>query len=137
MNAKQIADYLVSVLKENGFLVHRYDAVSTGSIYLKLDYGVASSIRISDHKGKRYLHYTFNVETWREECTVDLDKYGNIRYYYPSTKEALDKLINEAISRRDKRKERYGEKYQEYMKENQKQGLSKAAHTFWHKARLV
>ena len=42
-------------------IIHRYDSFSTNSIYLKFDYGVANSLRISDHDGKKYLKYRFNI----------------------------------------------------------------------------
>jgi hypothetical protein len=61
MNEKQIAEILITKLKELGFIVHKYNAVTTNSIYLKLDYGVCCGIRISDHKGKKKYHYRFNV----------------------------------------------------------------------------
>ena len=47
---QNIADYIQSKLLEYGFKIQRYNAYSTNSIYLKLDYGVCNSIRISDHK---------------------------------------------------------------------------------------
>lgn len=55
------AEYLVQRLKAEGFKVQRYDAYSTQSVYLKLDYGVGNSIRISDHLGKRHLAYRYNL----------------------------------------------------------------------------
>lgn len=61
MNEKQVAEILVEKLKESGFIVHKYNAVTTNSIYLKLDYGVCCGIRIADHKGKKKYHYRFNV----------------------------------------------------------------------------
>ena len=61
MNEKQIAEILIVKLKELGFIVHRYDAYSTDSIYLKLDFGVCCGIRISNHNGKKKYHYRFNV----------------------------------------------------------------------------
>lgn len=42
-------------------LIHRYDAYSTNSVYLKFDYGVANSLRIADHAGKKHLAYRFNI----------------------------------------------------------------------------
>ena len=42
-------------------VIHRYDAYSTNSVYLKFDYGVGNSLRISDHKGKKHLAYRFNI----------------------------------------------------------------------------
>ena len=38
MNENKIAEILVKKLKELGFIVHRYNAYSTNSIYLKLDF---------------------------------------------------------------------------------------------------
>lgn len=46
MNEKQIAKVLVQKLLDMGFTVHRYNAVTTNSIYLKLDYGVCCGIRL-------------------------------------------------------------------------------------------
>ena len=48
---------MCELLLEKGFIVQRYDSVTTNSIYLKLDYGMCNSIRISDHKGKKHLSY--------------------------------------------------------------------------------
>lgn len=41
--------------------IHRYDAYSTNSVYLKFDYGLGNSLRISDHHGKERLNYRFNI----------------------------------------------------------------------------
>lgn len=38
MNEKQIAKTLADKLQEMGFIVHRYNSVTTNSIYLKLDF---------------------------------------------------------------------------------------------------
>lgn len=61
MNEKQIAKVLIEELLKLGFVVHRYNAVTTNSIYLKLDFGVCCGIRIADHSGKKKYHYRFNV----------------------------------------------------------------------------
>ncbi|MCL2223599.1 MAG: hypothetical protein FWB96_01380 [Defluviitaleaceae bacterium] len=44
---QQLADKLVLRLKAEGFTVQRYNAYTTESVYLKLDYGIAYSLRIS------------------------------------------------------------------------------------------
>ena len=54
---KSIADNLVHTLSQAGFTIQRYDASTTDSIYLKLDYGVGNSIRISNHNGKKHLKH--------------------------------------------------------------------------------
>ena len=38
MNLEQAANYLQNKLLLNGFTIHRYEAYSTNSIYLKLDW---------------------------------------------------------------------------------------------------
>ena len=38
MNEKDIAEILIKELKELGFIVHKYNAITTNSIYLKLDF---------------------------------------------------------------------------------------------------
>ena len=38
MNEKKIAEILINKLNELGFIVHKYNAVTTNSIYLKLDF---------------------------------------------------------------------------------------------------
>lgn len=61
MNEEQVAKILIQKLIEMGFIIHRYNSITTNSIYLKLDYGVCCGIRIADHKGKKKYHYKFNV----------------------------------------------------------------------------
>ena len=55
-----IADAVIERLRGK-VIIHRYDAYSTNSIYLKFDYGAAYSLRISDHPGKKHLAYRFNI----------------------------------------------------------------------------
>lgn len=61
-NTKTIRDLAAYVCDRlvGKVLIHRYDAYSTNSVYLKFDYGVANSLRIADHAGKEYLSYRFN-----------------------------------------------------------------------------
>ena len=61
MTGKKVTRILIKKLLDMDFIVHRYDAYSTSSIYLKLDYGVACGIRIADHPGKKKYSYRFNI----------------------------------------------------------------------------
>ena len=58
---KKIADDISRSLLEEGFDILRYDSYSSNSVYLKIDFGVCHTIRISDHPGKKHLHYRYNV----------------------------------------------------------------------------
>lgn len=51
-NTKWVAKQVQEFLLNNDFIVHRYNAYSTNSIYLKIDCCLCKSIRISDHHGK-------------------------------------------------------------------------------------
>lgn len=57
------ADNIVKYMKAAGLMIQRYDSVSTLSVYLKFDFGLCGSLRISDHKSKDNLTYKYNVRT--------------------------------------------------------------------------
>ncbi|MFD1362771.1 hypothetical protein [Lentibacillus salinarum] len=131
---KNIAGYLANRLKEDGFIVQRYDSYSTNSIYLKLDYGVCNSIRISDHKGKQHLAYRYNVLSCCPERIAAKDKWGNIKYYFPLTD--CDILLGAAICDRQQKIARFGTNgYETIMQKNKEKGMKKKG--FWQKAKLV
>lgn len=139
MNGKQAAEWLIKKLKAEGFIIQRYDAIKTKSIYLKLDYGIANSIRISDHKGYRYLSYRYNVECWRE-CgkRQGRDKKGYDKFYYASCKENLKELLEDIKANKEEKLNRYGEEgYKHWMEVNIERGKQARAHTFWHKAKEI
>ena len=90
MNEEKIADFLIEKLKKLGFVVHKHNAISTNSIYLKLDYGVARGIRIGDHPGKQKYHYRYNV--MKDYKGDKVTYFGNlVSYFY--TFEELPELL--------------------------------------------
>lgn len=112
-------------------LIHRYDAFSTNSVYLKFDYGLGNSLRISDHDGKDYLAYRFNIITDLKEPKNDLSgKYP--RNYYPP--DMVDQVIEDILSGVEARRE----KYQDYD-QAMKTAKARTQHErgFWEQARLV
>lgn len=83
---KDLAAYVCDKLAGK-VLIHRYDAYSTNSVYLKFDYGLGNSLRLSDHTGKAGLNYAevpacphFEPKTWtRPEYCHDCDrKHGEM-----------------------------------------------------------
>lgn len=99
------AETLQNKLLKHGFTVHRYDAMSTNSIYLKLDYGAANSIRISDHKGKHHLQYRYNVGTQIKKFKAD--KGGQYpRFYYSMNQ--MNMLLKHIIEAREQKIRKYG-----------------------------
>ena len=126
-----IADSVINSLKEKGFTIHRYDSYSTNSIYLKLDYGVCNSIRISDHKGKKYLKYRYNIILNGTVQSI-MDKYQ--RYYY--NQDSIKGMIKRIVSDRNEKIEKYGqERYNAFMQKNNHDSSTKKG--FWQQAKLI
>ena len=124
-----IKDYMYKLLRDldqKGFILQYYVAYSTNSCYIKLDYGISNSIRISDHKGKDKYPYKFNL-------MMDLDKsYEEDGRYYYSIKD-YDKMILDIRAFKDVQLNKYGFYYYEYMLKNKKDAKNKKG--FWVKAK--
>lgn len=86
---KAIADEIQEKLLDMGFTVHRLDAYTTNSVYLKVDCGVCHSIRVSDHKGKEHLKFRYNIGTFVKKFRSVNDMYR--RYYF--TVDEVDRLV--------------------------------------------
>ena len=113
MNEKQMAKILIKELSELGFTIHRYNAIATSSIYLKLDYGICCGIRISNHSGKKKYHYRFNIVKGYNGDKVTYSK-NLISYFY--TFEQISQLIKDVQHERNKKIQRYGlNNYKKYM----------------------
>lgn len=129
---KNLADDIAGRLLEAGFTIQRYDAYSTASVYLKLDYGVCNSIRISDHKGKRYLKYRYNIGPHIRTYRKERDVYD--RYYYSARK--ADSLVKKVCADRQAKLRQYGpEGYQRLMRQNRCANSGRKG--FWREAVLL
>lgn len=101
---------LLKKLKKCGYELHYYKA-STGSCYIKLDYGTCGSIRISDHKGIEKYKYTFNLMT---DIDKSYEKDG--RKYY--CLEDIAKLINDINNYREEQSNKFDYNvFKKYWKE--------------------
>ena len=105
MTGKKVTRILIKKLLDMDFIVHRYDAYSTSSIYLKLDYGVACGIRIADHPGKKKYSYRFNIIKDFNGDKVIL-KDGLISRFYDFTE--LEKVLKDVQEEKKKKLYRYG-----------------------------
>ena len=113
MNEKQMAKILIDELLKLGFIIHRYNAVTTNSIYLKLDFGVCCGIRIADHNGKKKYHYRFNIVKGYKGEKVTYSK-DLTSYFY--TFEEISQLIKDVLEERKRKIQKYGlNNYQKYM----------------------
>lgn len=129
---QDVAEYLIKNLKEEGFTIHRYNAYSTNSIYLKLDYGVANSIRISDHIGKSYLKYRYNFILGGIPYKHEMDEFPRFYFNETTIEQLLDTIKREKIHKIAC----YGSgSYNKYMRQN-KANIPKQK-GFWKQAKLV
>jgi hypothetical protein len=135
MSTYQARDYLLKKINEHKFFVQVYESYISTSIYLKLDFGAANSLRISDHRGKGYSYY-FNIWTCIDEREEEIVK-GKKRYYFPGTKKDIDNLVKKIREVRAEKIKKYGkDRYIYYVKQNFKEG-KKSKDSFWEEARLV
>lgn len=124
MTLDELASAVASRLVSEGFTVHRYDAFSTNSIYLKLDYGACGSLRISDHPGYKHLKYRWNIGSHIDAVSHKGGCYP--RSYYPTAK--WERMVQHAVKERAKRQEAGG--YEQRIKDGMRQ-KEHATYGFW------
>jgi hypothetical protein len=129
---RKLADRITRAVKARGITVQRYDAYTTNSVYLKFDYGVANSVRISDHMGKRDVSNRFNLLKNIDRSYVELDRY--LRYFYCT--DDFDKLIADIIQNRNNQIEKYGSRHYEFLMKRNK-AVNTDTKGFWSKSRIV
>ena len=122
-------DYMFKLLRDldkEGFVLYYYQAYSTSSCYIKLDFGVCNSIRIADHKGKEQYPYTFNLMLGSDRS---YEKDG--RHFY--CEDDYDQLIRDILAFRERQLDKYGFSYYEYMVNNKNDSKNKKG--FWVKSK--
>ena len=128
----RLANIVQDLLIDKGFVVQRYDAYKTNSVYLKLDYGVANSIRFSNHVGKQHLRYRYNIGPHIENYTETEDTYP--RYYYPASQ--YKQMVHDIVSAKNAKIGLYGSDHYKYsMERYYLEGQSKKG--FWQQAYTV
>lgn len=115
-------------LVDQGFHILYYKSYTSNSIYLKLDYGVCFSIRISDHRGKRHLSYRFNLILNQKGYS-----FNRGRHFYGPDK--LDQLKHDILNTRFERMFRLKENYNKLMEYNRNTFLWKSEKGFWEKCK--
>lgn len=128
-----IADAVIEQLSGK-VIIHRYDAYSTNSIYLKFDYGVANSLRISDHDGKQHLRYRYNIVESMSDKSSKKECYRRglqMIFYSPAMVKACCRDILAAKAE----KERQYNSYEAVV--NAAKGKIRGQRGFWSGARLV
>jgi hypothetical protein len=99
----KIADYVIQRLRGE-VAIHRYDATSTNSVYLKFDFGVANSLRIADHRGKPHLAYRYNIGLDVKEPYTREQKGYERSFYLPSM---VDEVIADILWNKKLKQQKY------------------------------
>jgi hypothetical protein len=132
---QSLAEHLQSLLIDAGFVVHRYDAISTCSIYLKMDFGLVGSLRVSDHPGKKHLEYSFEIGPHIKAHHKKQGSFGKWMRYYPA--DGSKKLLRHVQEVRKERENAAGGPLEYFI---QMQELDLNRHNkkgFWQGARRV
>lgn len=134
MGKNKIETVALKVAKElfnRGFSLQIYKAY-TGSVYIKLDYGVSHSVRISDHDGKKKLKYRFNMIKGRQPNQLTRGMYK--RYFYPFTQ--ISNMVEDIVKHREEIISQYSkESYKNFMAKNKRENSE--AYGFWTKSTLI
>lgn len=134
-NIKQMAKYIQKQLIQKGFIIQRLDAQTTKSVYLKLDYGLCNSIRISDHTGKKEFSYRFNILREMPQKSVHYFNNGKFpRNFYSF--DMVDKMIEDIVARKDEQLKKFGAFIYEALQENEKETRI-GNNRFWNNAKEV
>lgn len=128
-----IADQVIEKLRGK-VIIHRYDSYSSNSIYLKFDYGVANSLRISDHDGKKHLRYRYNILESMADRSSKKDTYRNgfqMIYYGPNM---INACCRDILAEKANKMQRY-RSYDAIIEKAKQESESK--HGFWDGARVI
>lgn len=124
-----LAASILQFCREHHIQVQYYESYTTNSIYIKMDYGVLNSIRISDHHGKKHLAYRYEIGPHIRKTHI---KHGRwTRKYY--TTQHLHTLFRDIQTDAGIKHLRYSTRYSNYMEANRRTHKK----GFWKKAILI
>lgn len=127
---QDLAEQITERLKGK-MIIHRYDAMTTSSIYFKFDYGVANSLRISDHEGYGYLSYRYNIIIGlKRPYAESVGQY--VKEYYPET--MISQVADRIIAMRKEKIQRYQD--YEHVVEKRKVAPD-TTKSFWKKCKEI
>lgn len=128
------ADIIIDKLLDEGVHILRYDSYTSNSIYIKMDYGIAHSLRISDHTGKKSLAYRFNLLSNVKERELQLYD-GLERHYFPI--HAIQDVVDRILEQREWKITVWGKaRYRAAMEESRLTNLTNKK-GFWLNARPI
>lgn len=136
---KLFAMLFIDKMKRNNIDIQYYEATSTNSLYIKLDYGMLKTIRISDHDGKAYLKYTYNVLLNNEELEQKGHFTKDKRMFLNLDNDSLNLLVDKVLNHRERRYNEYKGRFHAYnsIKETLKLEGQKSENKFWENSIVI
>ncbi|HBD4332729.1 TPA: hypothetical protein KJK14_002819 [Enterococcus faecalis] len=135
-NIQDCVSYITEKLLNAGVIIQIYEAYSTSSVYLKFDCGLANSLRIGDHRGKKHLNYMFQVDV-NHKGKRKIKRGSYTQYIYSSKKSELDKLVTQILKHRENKIDSYFgyDIYKQCMKDLYKK--NRYSKGFWSQATFI
>jgi len=130
---KDTIEAVIKKLKEKEFHLLGYGSYTTNSYYIKMDYGVVGSLRISDHHGKKHLKYKYNLLSNLTESYIDIQGTFTRHYY---TFDDVEEMINDIVSEREEKMNKWPSGvYEAFMNKNQTDSIGKKG--FWSQCKVI
>lgn len=93
---------VIRAAHKEGFVVQRYISKLSSSIYIRFDFGMAGTLRISDHAGIRECEYNVIVKNGRSEEGKNFFQHNDVHAIIEAVKKMRRKKAKE-LSKNHKR----------------------------------
>lgn len=134
LDINSFADMLQDALVNEGIILQRYNSTSTNSVYLKADFGLAHSVRISDHGNKDRRLHKYNVIKGTRKIRKTKDR-NTERTFYPCTTESIKILVDEIVKNKKLNIEKHGQ--DSYNSKMKYRTLTNKGNKFWMRSIII
>jgi hypothetical protein len=135
---------LIKRLKEERFIVQKYKSRSTRSVYLKIDFGLCHSIRISDHlfadmDGRIKYHVVENLPKKEKRMLQQVnEEYKVENLFFPMKEEYIEEIVQKIVENRERERRHKGkEGYVDWMYNRYCLMKDDAKNGFWKKSKII
>ena len=87
----ETAKRVIRTAHKEGFIVQRYISKLSSSIYIRFDFGLAGTLRVSDHAGVRECEYNVIIKNGHSEEGKNLFQHNDVHAIIEAVKKARRK----------------------------------------------